>query len=118
MERVSSYSPQDRVSVMYNWDDVRSRGEGGGKPNSTTALLFIDARKGIPLGFTTPNTPAWVPKDAMGYGSHVCEAVCKEGRTVECEGYAIVGIGVINVRCTVLVQHPTFRKFDSGRVRG
>ena len=29
MEKVSSYSPQNRVSVMYNWDDVRSRGVGG-----------------------------------------------------------------------------------------
>ena len=81
-------------------------------------MLFIDGCKGIPLGFMKPNTPTLVPKDAVGYGLHVCEAVRKERRTVECEGYAIVDARVGNVAGTVLVQHPTFRKFDSGRVRG
>lgn len=81
-------------------------------------MLFIDACKGIPLEFMTPNTPAWVPKDAVGHGSHACEAECKERRTAECEGYAIIDARVDNVRGTVLVQHPISRKFDSGRVRG
>lgn len=66
----------------------------------------------------TPNAPAWVPKDAVGYGSRVCEAACKERRTVEREGYASGAIPVVNITGAVWVQLPSARNFDRGRIRG
>lgn len=67
----------------------------------------------------TPNAPAWVPKDAESYTSHVCEGVSKKRRTAECEGYASGGDRVGNGTGTVLgIQHPISHRIDIGRIQG
>lgn len=81
-------------------------------------VIVIDACKAMPLRCMTPNAPACVPKDAVGYDSHVCEAVCKERRTLECEEYASGAIATQAVIGVVFgIRLPISPKFDRGRIQ-